>query len=238
MGIEGLHQIGNSASILRMYHRLGVRYATLTHTCHNRYADSEAPREASHHGGLSEAGLRIVAEMNRLGMMVDLSHTSFATQRAALRASRAPVIFSHSNAYAVCPHTRNAPDDVLWKLKANDGIIMATFYPEFVHENSSAASLSHVADHIQYIGELIGYRHVGIGSDFDGMARGPVGLEDVSKYPDLLQELMERGIAAEHVQGVMGLNVLRVLAQVENISQQMQMSGVRPLEDDVKPFFE
>lgn len=234
MGIEGLHQIGNSASILRMYHQLGVRYATLTHTCHNRYADSEEPDKAAHNG-LSDAGREMVLEMNRAGMIVDLSHTSFATQRAALNASQAPVIFSHSNAYTLCRHTRNVPDDVLWKLKANDGVIMATFYPEFVHEDSSAASLARVADHIQYIGELIGYRHVGIGSDFDGMARGPVGLEDVSKYPDLLQELVGRGIRSEDIQGVKGLNVLRVLEQVEDISG--QMSGLKPLEDDVKPFF-
>lgn len=186
LGIEGLHQIGNSASVLRMYHALGVRYAALTHICHNRYADSEAPAE-SLHGGLSAAGRAMVREMNRMGVMVDLSHSSFAAQRAALAASAAPVVFTHSNAYARCRHTRNVPDDVLRALQANGGLVMVTFYAPLLEDDPATASLASVADHIQYIGEAIGYRHVGIGSDFDGMQEGPRGLEDVSKYPELFE---------------------------------------------------
>lgn len=235
LGIEGLHQIGNSASVLRMYHSLGVRYATLTHTCHNIYADSEEP-ETPLHGGLSKAGKSIVQEMNRLGMMVDLSHTSFETQRSALAVSAAPVIFSHSNAYALCNHTRNVPDDTLKKIKENDGIVMVTFYPAFLENDPREASLNSVANHILYIGTMIGYRHVGIGSDFDGMGSGPVGLEDVSKYPDLIRELKKRGVSEEDISGIMGLNILRVLETVEHVSASMNL--VRPLEDDVKPFFD
>ncbi|KAK8119942.1 uncharacterized protein PG998_004568 [Apiospora kogelbergensis] len=193
LGIEGLHQIGNSASILRMYYALGVRYATLTHTCHNAYADSEEPAEPLNHG-LSLPGRAMVKEMNRLGMMVDLSHTSFETQRDVLRVTEAPVIFSHSNAYSRCNHSRNA------------------------------------------VGETIGYRHVGIGSDFDGMESGPRGLEDVSKYPDLVRELQRRGIDIADIAGIMGSNVLRVMEDVENIATSMR--HILPLEDDVKSFFE
>jgi membrane dipeptidase len=235
LGIEGLHQIGTSPSILRVYHQLGVRYASLTHTCHNHYADSEAPADAQHHG-LSAAGEALVAEMNRLGMIVDLSHTSRETQRAALALSRAPVMYSHSSAYALCPHSRNVDDESLRLLQQNDGIIMITFYPEYTNcEDPEAATLADVADHIQYVGNLIGYRHVGLGSDFDGMARGPKGLEDVSKYPNLVQELLDRGVAVDDVVAVVGGNVLRVLEAVEKVAHTSR--HLLPLEDDVKPFF-
>ncbi|KAH8197396.1 hypothetical protein TruAng_008419 [Truncatella angustata] len=219
MGIEGLHQISNSASILRMYYSLGV---------------SEEPAVPLHKG-LSEAGREIVKEMNRIGMIVDLSHTSFETQRDALYVTAAPVIYSHSNAYTRCAHTRNVPDDILRSLKSNDGVIMVTFYASFLELNPDDASLSSVADHIIYIGDLIGYRHVGIGSDFDGMDKGPKGLEDVSKYPALFDELRSRGVGEAELQGVMGINVLRVLEHVEKVSRSLRT--VRPLEDDVKPFF-
>ncbi|KAF4211442.1 hypothetical protein CNMCM8980_008020 [Aspergillus fumigatiaffinis] len=235
LGIEGLHQIGTSPSILRVYHQLGVRYASLTHTCHNHYADSEAPADAQHHG-LSAAGEALVAEMNRLGMIVDLSHTSRETQRAALALSRAPVMYSHSSAYALCPHSRNVDDESLRLLQQNNGIIMITFYPEYTNcEDPEAATLADVADHIQYVGNLIGYRHVGLGSDFDGMARGPKGLEDVSKYPNLVQELLDRGVAVDDVVAVVGGNVLRVLEAVEKVAHTSR--HLLSLEDDVKPFF-
>lgn len=235
MGIEGLHQIGNSASILRIYHALGVRYTTLTHTCHNIYADSEEPA-APLHGGLSDAGRALVREMNRLGMIVDLSHTSFQTQRDALAVAAAPMLFSHSNALGRCNHTRNVPDDILQSVKRNGGVVMVTFYPAFLEEDTTTASLESVADHIQYIGRMIGYQHVGIGSDFDGMPAGPEGLEDVSKYPGLINELLRREVTQDDLLGVMGLNVIRVLEQVESVAEVMR--DVRPLEDDVKPFFE
>lgn len=218
-----------------MYHSLGVRYATLTHTCHNAYADSEEPAEPVYHG-LSELGRAMVREMNRLGMIIDLSHTSFATQRDALNMTVAPVIFSHSNAYSRCKHTRNVPDDVLQALKLNGGVVMVTFYAAFLEEDPESASLISVADHIQYIGEAVGYRHVGIGSDFDGMEAGPRGLEDVAKYPDLVEELFRRGIRKDDIAGIMGLNILRVLDAVQDVAA--SMGHIRPLEDDVKPFFE
>ncbi|MFE4020932.1 dipeptidase [Streptomyces sp. NPDC059101] len=130
MGAEGGHSINNSLATLRAFHTLGVRYMTLTHNDNNDWADSatDTPR----HHGLSAFGEEVVREMNRCGMLVDLSHVSPDTMRDALRVSTAPVIFSHSSARAVCDHPRNIPDDVLAQLPANGGVAMATFVPKFV----------------------------------------------------------------------------------------------------------
>ncbi|PGH32360.1 membrane dipeptidase [[Emmonsia] crescens] len=232
IGVEGLHQIGNSASILRMYHQLGVRYVTLTHSCHNKYADSATP-EHPLHNGLSPAGEAIVREMNRLGMIVDLAHVSNNTMRDALRISSAPVIFSHSSIYARCAHPRNVPDDVLLELKRNGGVVMITFFPEYTRcDGKGKASLSDVADHVQYAGDLIGYEHVGLGADFDGMLNTVEGLEDVSKYPDLIAELLRRGVSEKHLEGVVGANVLRVLKDVEVEAERLR--DAPPLQDQVK----
>lgn len=135
LGIEGLHQIGNSASNLRRFHALGVRYATLTHNCGNKYADAalqENPVRVAkpHWGGVSPAGKRLINEMNRIGMLVDLSHVSADTMRHVLggrddwSGSKAPVMFSHSSAHAICPHPRNVPDDVLQLVKKTNSIVM------------------------------------------------------------------------------------------------------------------
>ncbi|KAH6666329.1 renal dipeptidase [Halenospora varia] len=234
MGAEGLHQIGNSASILRLYHKLGVRYITLTHDCNNIYADAALAWDELH-GGLSKAGIQILGEMNRLGMIIDLSHTSFLTQRDALNVTKAPVIYSHSNAWSLCHHPRNVPDDILLLVKQNRGVVMVSFYAEYLNcGDKAAASLADVVAHIVYIGNLIGYEHVGIGSDFDGMSSGPVGLEDVSKYPVLVSELVNAGIKRKNIEGIVGRNVLRVLEEVEQIAARMKT--FLPLEDKVKSF--
>ena len=236
MGAEGLHQIGNSASVLRLYYALGVRYVTLTHTCHNIYADSCSPAEPLH-GGLSRAGVDLVREMNRLGMIVDLSHTSPATMRHALRVARAPVMFSHSSAKAICDHPRNVPDDVLRLVRQNGGVVQVTFVPDFVNcEDPASATLGQVADHVQYIAGLIGWDHVGLGSDFDGIPYGPKGLEDVSKIPDLFQELLERGVAVADLLKLAGENTLRVMKDVEAAAR--EMVDVEPLQDEVEGYWQ
>ncbi|KAL2861234.1 dipeptidase [Aspergillus lucknowensis] len=231
LGVEGLHQIGSSPATLRLYHSLGVRYTTLTHTCHNEYADSASPSQPRHNG-LSPAGRDIVLEMNRLGMAVDLAHVSAKTMHDALDTSKAPVIFSHSSVYALCANPRNVPDDVLLRLRDNGGVIMITFFPAYTRcDDPELATLSDVADHIQYVGDLIGYEFVGLGSDFDGMETTIRGLEDVSKYPDLIAELLRRGVSVEDVAGVIGGNVLRVMRGIERVSAEMVEEGVTPLED-------
>ena len=130
LGIEGGRQIGGSLAALRLFHALGVRYATLTHNQTTEWADSAT--DVPKHGGLSPFGEQVVGEMNRLGMLVDLSHVSPDTMRDAVRVTRAPIIFSHSNAFALNPHPRNVPDDVLRLLPANGGIVMVNFYPAFL----------------------------------------------------------------------------------------------------------
>jgi membrane dipeptidase len=130
MGAEGGHSINNSLAALRALYALGVRYMTLTHNDNNDWADSATDTPKA--GGLTRFGEEVVREMNRLGMLVDLSHVSADTMRAALRATAAPVVFSHSSARAVCDHVRNIPDDVLAALPANGGVAMATFVPKFI----------------------------------------------------------------------------------------------------------
>lgn len=260
LAIEGLHQIGNKASNLRNYYDLGVRYATLTHNCHNKYADAallEVPgvgveRAKPLHGGISEAGRTLIHEMNRIGMIVDLSHVSQNTMRDVLggndswAGSIAPPIFSHSSAYSICPHPRNVPDDILQLVKKRKSIVMVNFSPDFVScttnsddENAmpdfdpSNNTVSHVVTHIKHIGDLIGYDHVGLGSDFDGIANTPEGLEDVSKFPDLVAEMLKAGISDDDAGKVVGGNLLRVWAEVDKVALKLQNDGELPLEDDL-----
>ncbi|KAK1843712.1 membrane dipeptidase [Colletotrichum chrysophilum] len=223
IGVEGLHQIGNSFSCLRLYRSLGVRYVTLTHNCSNPYADS-ATAPSVHSRGLSEEGEMMVREMNRIGLMIDLSHTSKTVQERVLGLSRAPVIFSHSSCYSLCPHLRNVSDNVLDSLKLNGGIIMICFLRELVSPiNGGEPSLQDVIDHIIYAGERIGYDHVGIGSDFDGMLKGPDGLDEVSDYPQLVAGLVSRGVSPDNIKRVIGLNILRVMEKVDSVSRTMML---------------
>ena len=256
--IEGLHQIGNSLSTLRLYHKLGVRYATLCWNCHNKYADAalvsidgETVVSEPYHGGVSKAGQELILEMNRLGMMVDLSHVSVDTMRDVLggslkeknwNGSIAPPIFSHSSAKAICPHPRNVPDDILHLVKERRSVVMINFAPDFVSCKASNAStglpdfvedtntIEHVVEHIMHVGELIGYDHVGLGSDFDGIPSTPRGLEDVSKFPDLIQMLLDRGVSEEDAGKVAGRNVLRVWHEVDAVAARLQRE-MDPVED-------
>ncbi|KAL7942004.1 membrane dipeptidase domain-containing protein [Trichoderma barbatum] len=235
IGIEGLHQIANSASALRSFHRLGVRYVTLTHDSNNLYADS-TNAAAPHHSGLSDEGVEMIKEMNRIGMIIDLSHTSVHVQRQALSIAKAPLIFSHSSCSAVTFHPRNSPDDVLDMLKINGGVFMVSFLRKLTDANDP--TLSRVADHIQYVGERIGYEHVGIGSDFDGVMQTPLGLEDVSRFPFLIAELLMRGLSDRSVKGIIGLNVLRVLDEVQDVSTRMMKDGTKILHDWIEPIWD
>jgi membrane dipeptidase len=219
IGMEGGHAIDNSLATLRMFHAADARYMTLTHSTNVRWADSgtDTPRLA----GLSPFGEEVVREMNRLGMLVDLSHTSPDTMLDALRVTEAPVIFSHSNARALRDHGRNVPDDVLRLLPKNGGIVMVTFVPGFLTRDGKA-SLADVANHLDYVRKVAGPDHVGIGSDFDGIDAVPTGLEDVSKYPALTAELLRRGWPEQDVRKALGLNILRVMRRAEDVAAQLQ----------------
>lgn len=219
LGMEGGHVIENSLGALRAFYELGARYMTLTHSASHDWADSsEGPVR---HGGLSDFGREVVREMNRLGMLVDLSHASDATMADALDVAQAPVIFSHSAARALTEHHRNVPDSILRRLPENGGVIMIAFYPPFVSERQSA-ELTDVADHIDYVKGLVGADHVGLGSDFDGIPTVVRGLEDVSTFPDLLAELARRGWSEAELRKVAGENILRVMRESELVARRLQ----------------
>jgi membrane dipeptidase len=254
IGVEGGHSIDNSLGVLRMYHRLGVRYMTLTHTETLDWADSAT--DEARHKGLTAFGEQVVREMNRLGMMVDISHVSADTMKHALKVSTAPIIASHSSAFALAGHPRNVPDDVLRLVAKNGGVVMVNFYPGFLTPEGARSAqdmfkaardlrakyandkefeaameqwqkehplppcdVHTVVDHIEHIIKVAGADHVGLGSDFDGINGTPRQLEDVSTFPYITQELLNRGHARADVVKVLGGNLLRVLRRVEEVAR-------------------
>ena len=256
LGMEGGHVIENSLGALRVYYELGARYLTLTHNVTLDWADAAA--DSARHGGLTEFGREVVREMNRLGMLVDLSHVSPGTMSDALDVTAAPVIFSHSSARALTNHTRNVPDSILRRLPKNGGAVMVTFVPAFVSQEVAdweaaaeaegkrleavgdsverqrmvdqwraahprpPATLSQVADHIEHVRKVAGVDHVAIGSDFDGITETPVGLGDVSTFPDLFAELIRRGWSDDDLRKLAGRNLLRVLRAAESTAASLR----------------
>jgi len=238
IGMEGGHSIDNSLPTLRMFYALGARYMTLTHNVNLRWADAAADKPVA--GGLTRFGEEVVREMNRLGMLVDLSHVSADTMEDALRVTEAPVIFSHSSARAICNVPRNVPDNILQLVAKNGGVVMVTFVPGFISQavadfdakpeaerkglTPPKATLSQVADHIDHIRKVAGIDHIGLGGDFDGITQVVEGLEDVSKYPDLTAELLKRGYKDDDIKKILGLNVLRVMRGAEKVAASLQKS--------------
>ncbi|XP_012218762.1 dipeptidase 1 isoform X2 [Linepithema humile] len=222
IAVEGGHSVDSSLAVLRLYYNLGVRYLTLTHTCNTPWADASTVDDGSVYN-LTDFGRAVVYEMNRIGMLVDLSHVSHNVMREVLAIAKAPVIFSHSSAFSVCRHYRNVPDDVLHLVKKNNGIVMVNFYSGFVNCNSSRnATMQDVVDHINHIRNVIGVDHVGIGGDYDGVSSMPEGLEDVSKYPDLFDRLYENKEGEptwtkEDLEKLAGRNFIRVFQATEAV---------------------
>ncbi|MGA1359952.1 MAG: dipeptidase [Gemmatimonadaceae bacterium] len=237
LGMEGGHAIENSLGALRAFYDLGARYMTLTHNQTLEWAD--AATGAQRHGGLTAFGQEVVREMNRLGMLVDLSHVAPSVMSQALDVSEAPVIFSHSNARALADHPRNVPDSILRRMPRNGGIVMVTFVPGFTSQavidwnrtptaqrpagaSAPRATLAQVADHIEHIRKTAGVDHVGIGGDFDGISEVVVGLEDVSTYPALFAELSRRGWSDADLRKLAGENILRVFSQAEQVATRLR----------------
>ena len=220
LGIEGGHVIENSLGALRAFYRAGVRYMGLTHFSNTDWADSSTDEVVN--DGLSPFGEEVVREMNRMGMLVDLAHTSPATMSDALNLAEAPVIFSHAGAQALADHPRNVPDSILRRLTENGGVVMQVFYPPYISADDSVASISDVADHIEHIRTVAGINHVGIGSDFDGIPTYVEGLEDVSTFPVLFMELARRGWTDEELSKLAGENLLRVMRETEAVAMRLQ----------------
>ncbi len=259
MGLEGGQAIDSDLAVLRIYFDLGVRYMTLTHTRNTPWADSSAQKPE--HNGLTDFGKQVVREMNRLGMMVDISHVSDKTFYDAVETSSAPVIASHSSCRALADVPRNMTDDMLRALARNGGVVHINFYegfldkgfesrfaalqaeqarqnqidertPKFGDRSRSGAAvrkidaernarlgsvpLGTLLDHIQHAVEVAGIDHVGLGSDFDGADDSfPAGMEDISKIPNLVRGLMERGFSDADILKILGGNTLRVMREVK-----------------------
>ncbi|KAH8680320.1 dipeptidyl aminopeptidase [Ilyonectria robusta] len=232
LGAEGLHQTGSSIAVIRQLFDLGVRYITITHNCDNPYATAAfTVTETGEDGGLTEFGAAGIREMNRLGMMVDLAHTSHQTMRQVLDITASPVIFSHSACYELARNYRNTPDDVLARLKDNGGVLMVMFVKRFLNaENPDAADVESVVDHIMHVVEVAGWDHIGIGGDFDGTVTLANGISSVADYPVLIQAVMKRGATDQEIRKLVGENLLRVWSENEKVAAQLS-AQIRPVED-------
>ena len=229
IGMEGGHSIDGSLGVLRDMYRLGARYMTLTHNVNLPWADAAAETPVVH--GLTKQGEDILREMNRLGMLIDLSHVSPEVMQAALNVSTAPVIFSHSNARGVSDVGRNVPDNILQQMTKNGGVVMVTFVPSFSSQEvanygktdaeyqkthaAPRATVQNVADHIDHIKKVAGIDHIGLGGDFDGIESVVQGLEDTSKYPNLIVELLKRGYTDADIKKITNQNIIRALRGAE-----------------------
>ena len=255
MTVEGGVGLENSLSPLRIWYAAGVRLMTL---CHNETLDwVDSATDAPRHNGLTKFGEAVVLELNRLGIIVDLAHTAPSVMNRVLDISRAPVLFSHNNALALCDHPRNIPDSVLDRVRAKRSLIMATFVPDFISqpardwarplkdqygkssflEDHSAAVAAHVkakgpqpratiselCNHIEYLVQKTGLDHIAIGSDYFG-GTTPEGLEDVSKFPNLIAALVERGWADASIAKIASANFIRMFRSVERIARALQQT--------------
>jgi membrane dipeptidase len=264
IGVEGGHMIASDLGVLRRYAALGARYMTLTHSGNAEWADSSTAKPE--HNGLSEFGKDVVREMNRLGMIVDVSHVSDKTFADVLAVSKAPVFASHSDCRAICDAPRNMTDDMIRALAAKGGVIQINYHVGFLSQEFRNAEKAHpewdkaialevqkrcgdrqgcqliegdrvtreyvlrgdlprvdwtkIIEHIDRAVKIAGIEHVGLGSDFDG-ANMPFGMEDVSKLPQITNALLEKGYSEGDVKKILGENTLRVMAEVESVSREL-----------------
>jgi membrane dipeptidase len=210
--VEGGHAIENSLDKLAALHERGARYLTLVWNNGNDWAGSSKGIDGTRTGGLTTFGREVIRTMNRLGMLIDVSHASPETVADVLSVSDHPVIASHSGARALNDHDRNLTDDQLRAIAASGGVINVNFYPKFLDASfPNPMPLARVIDHIEHIARVAGVEHVGLGSDFDGISAVPVGLEDVTKMPTIAEALLDRGWSAAEVAQVLGENMLRLL---------------------------
>jgi membrane dipeptidase len=235
LGIEGGHAIEDSLRLLRRYYDEGVRYMTLTHANSNHWADSSGDANQPNHG-LSPFGKEVVGEMNRLGMMVDISHVSDKTFWDALETSKAPIFASHSSCRAISPAPRNMTDEMIAALAKKGGVVQINFSCDFLNADvlkveaaggaptatKLRATLADVVQHIDHVVAIGGIGAVGLGSDFDGISCAPVGLDSVDKWPNLTRALLEEGYTAAEIRKIYGENTLRLMAEVERVARSIR----------------
>ena len=260
IGVEGGHAIENSLGVLRQFHAMGVRYMTLTHGSTIAWAD--ASTDSARHGGLTPFGKEVVREMNRLGMMVDLSHVSDGVMSDVARTSEAPLFFSHSSARALADHQRNVPDSILVLVGRKGGVVMVNAFPAFVdpvaalkmrnvfvverqmrlaYPNNQRAqdsafiayingpeiphgTMAQYVDHIDHVVKVAGIDHVGIGADMGAIDIHPAGMDDVTRFPYVVAELLRRGYTDVQVKKIMGGNVLAVMRATERVAKRLQLT--------------
>jgi len=266
IGIEGGHMINSDLAVLRKFFAQGARYMTLTHARNVEWADSSGDTPV--HNGLTAFGREVIHEMNRLGMMVDISHVADKTFWDAIAATKAPVIASHSSARALSNAPRNMTDDMLRAVAKNGGVVDVNFFSGFDDQSYGDANKAQqkerdaavkeyldklkaegktpsymdeehiqrqwmakiprppfkvLIDQIDHIAKVAGVDHVGLGSDFDGVSgQTPEGMDSAADLPKITQGLLDRGYSAEDIHKILGGNVLRVFAEVERVSREMQ----------------
>jgi membrane dipeptidase len=232
LGLEGGHAIEDDLENVENFYDLGVRYMTLTWSNTNGWADASG--DVRRHGGLSDFGREVVREMNRLGMLVDVSHVSDETFWDVIEVARAPVIASHSSARALVDVPRNLSDEMLRAIAANGGVVMVNFGGAFIdpakagtakaaldillHLGPSRVPLSRLLGQIDHVVRVAGIDHVGLGSDFDGTLFMPEGARDVAGFPNVTAGLLARGYSEDEIRKVLGENLLRVFAQAEAVA--------------------
>ncbi len=236
IGIENAYPVGPDLSNIEKFYDLGGRYMSLAHNGHNQFSDSNTgERDGVYwHGGLSEMGRFAIREMNRLGIMIDISHPSRDSIMQTVELSRAPIIASHSSARALTDHSRNLDDEMLRAVQANGGVVQTVAFGSYVSEarrahvanggdfaDAPVATVSDFVDHIDYMVDLIGLEHVGISSDFDG-GGGIEGWNDASETFNVTLELVRRGYTEEQIGLLWSGNLLRVLDDVQRIAQEIQ----------------
>ncbi|SMB96259.1 membrane dipeptidase [Desulfonispora thiosulfatigenes DSM 11270] len=212
LAIEGGEALAGKIEVLRCLYELGVRSLTLTWNQRNEIADGAY--EEPNGQGLSSFGRSVVSEMNKLGMLIDVSHLAVNGFWDVIETSQFPIVASHSCCRSLTEHHRNLSDKQLKALAKNGGVIGINYCPDFLNKNPHNADINDVIKHIVHASEIMGTEHVGLGSDFDGIDCTPKGLEDVTKVPNLIVALEREGFTSREIGNIMGNNFLRILKQV------------------------
>lgn len=226
IGVENAYPAGLDLARFEEFHSRGARYVSLAHNGHSQFSDSHTGEADGEwlHGGLSDLGRQAVAELNRLGVLIDISHPSKAAMMEMVALSRAPVVASHSSARALTDHSRNLDDEQLRAVAENGGVVQTVALGAYVRRESEAASVSDLVDHVDYMVNLIGIEHVGISSDFDG-GGGIEGWQDASETFNVTLELVRRGYSEEEIAQIWSGNLLRTLDRAQEVAAQMQAEG-------------